>query len=459
MRKKFWDKSLFSLKDELGSLNLFKLAIPHFLDLFFISSLSLISTIIISRISDSGVIGVDAANRILNIIIVITNLINIGSTILISIYMGRGDKETVSKLIFINFVFTLIVNLTLCLIVFAFSKQLLHLLNAKGEEFYTALTYLRVRVFFLFVSSLTTCIVSMLRCFGDNKPTLICGVVTNIISTAINILSLTEYNPFPTPLLCISFAPVIATVVGLLLAIVFWIRKKITITFKLDFKLLKHMLKVGIPGGISNLSYTLSQVITTAFALSLANPITGDNPFNTAKIYLTQILYMVYYFGYALGNANAIMVGRKCGAGDLETADKMHRQNTVIAVCCNIVLFFLVFSLKDVIFKIFSPSKDVMKIISTVMLVDFFVEIGRAFNHMGEFGLNAVGDVYATTAISISACWGISVLLAYVFGIALGGKLIGIWIAFAIDECLRGSLYFFRWRSGRWKKKFIEHKI
>ena len=168
---------------------------------------------------------------------------------------------------------------------------------------------------------------------------------------------------------------------------------------------------------------------------------------------------MVYHFGYALGNANAVMVGRRCGAGDLETADRMHKQNTIIAVCCNIVLFLLVFALKDFIFKIFSPSDEVMKIISTVMIIDFFVEVGRAFNHMGEFGLNAVGDVYATTTISVSACWGISVFLAYIFGIALGGNLIGIWIAFAIDECLRGTLYFFRWRSGRWKKKFIEHKI
>ena len=34
--KKFFDKSLFTIKDGLGELNLFKLAIPHFLDLFFI---------------------------------------------------------------------------------------------------------------------------------------------------------------------------------------------------------------------------------------------------------------------------------------------------------------------------------------------------------------------------------------------------------------------------------------
>ena len=201
------------------------------------------------------------------------------------------------------------------------------------------------------------------------------------------------------------------------------------------------------------MSYTISQLITTAFVFAL--PL----PYKNARVYLNQILYMVYHFGYALGNANAIMVGRRCGAGDLETADKMHKQNIFIAVISNAIFFALVFAFKDLIFKAFSPDKETMSIITSVLLVDFFVEIGRAFNHMGEFGLNGVGDVYATTIISVSSCWLISVLGAYILGVVFDLKLIGIWLAFALDECIRGTLYLIRWFSGKWKKKFLENKI
>lgn len=454
MRKKIIDKSLFTLKDSLGELNLFKLAIPHFLDLFFISTLALVSTITIERFIEGGAVAVDSATRILNIVIVVTNLVCTGANILISIHMGRNDLETVRKLCFINFVFTIIINLTLSVIVFIFAEPFIKIVNSNSnqEEIKTALTYLRIRTFFLIFSSLTTCIVGILRCFGDNKPTLICGIASNIVSTAFNLLSFT----LPTEhakLLMVSFAPVIGTFVGFGLAFTFWKLKRFKITCKIDFSLLKHLFKVGSPGGMSNLSYSLSQLITTAFVFSL------PGPYKDARVYLNQILYMVYHFGYALGNANAIMVGRRCGAGDLETADRMHKQNLFIAVISNLILFVLVFTLKDLIFKMFSPDKQTMKIITTVLLVDFFVEIGRAFNHLGEFGLNGVGDVYATTIISISSCWLISVLLAYVFGIVLNLKLVGVWIAFAIDECLRGSLYFIRWCSGKWKKKFIDKKI
>ena len=33
--------------------------------------------------------------------------------------------------------------------------------------------------------------------------------------------------------------------------------------------------------------------------------------------------------------------------------------------------------------------------------------------------------------------------------------LIGIWIAFAADECLRGILMLLRWKSGKWREKSL----
>ncbi|MBO4962236.1 MAG: MATE family efflux transporter [Clostridia bacterium] len=452
--KKFFDKSLFTLKDGLGELNLFKLAIPHFLDLFFISTLALISTIVINRFIPGGAVAVEAANRLINIIIVITNLICTGANILISIYMGREDLETVRKLCYINIVFTIIINVLLSVIIFIFAEPFLNLVNSNStpEEIRTGLVYLRVRVCFLSMNSLSTCLLGMLRCFGDNKPTLISGIIQTIVSTGLNFLALTQKTQ-TAKLYWVSFAPVIATFVGLSISYICWKLKRFKLTCKIDFKLLGKLLKVGAPGGVSNLSYTLSQLITTAFVFAL--PL----PYKNARVYLNQILYMVYHFGYALGNANAIMVGRRCGAGDLETADKMHKQNIFIAVISNAVFFTLVFACKDLIFKVFSPDAETMKIITIVLAIDFFVEIGRAFNHMGEFGLNGVGDVYATTIISVSGCWLISVLLAYIFGVLLDMKLVGIWLAFAIDEIVRGMLYLIRWCSGRWKKKFIEKRI
>ena len=157
-----------------------------------------------------------------------------------------------------------------------------------------------------------------------------------------------------------------------------------------------------------------------------------------------------------IGTANSIMLGRRCGAGDVFTADRQQKQNMLIAITCNMVMCTVLFLSQGLIFRLYTSDAAILDLIRKVLLIEFIVEFGRALNHLGEFGLNGVGDVYATTSISVICCWLISVGLSYIFGILCGRGLIGVWFAFGIDECLRGTLYLLRWRSGRWKKKFIE---
>jgi Na+-driven multidrug efflux pump len=75
-------------------------------------------------------------------------------------------------------------------------------------------------------------------------------------------------------------------------------------------------------------------------------------------------------------------------------------------------------------------------------------------NHIGQFALNATGDVNFTTVISIVSCWACSVGLAFVFVSIFHWGLPGIWIAFAIDEFFRGTLYLIRWKRGTWRKSY-----
>ncbi|MNP65398.1 hypothetical protein D3C76_1609850 [compost metagenome] len=45
--------------------------------------------------------------------------------------------------------------------------------------------------------------------------------------------------------------------------------------------------------------------------------------------------------------------------------------------------------------------------------------------------------------------------LAYILGVHLGIGLFGIWIAFTVDEWLRGLIMLLRWRSRAWEKKAL----
>ena len=65
--------------------------------------------------------------------------------------------------------------------------------------------------------------------------------------------------------------------------------------------------------------------------------------------------------------------------------------------------------------------------------------------------MRGVGDVKSSMVVNLSGAWLSSVGMSYVLGIWAGWGLIGIWIAFALDENIRRLNLLCRWRSGRRK--------
>jgi Na+-driven multidrug efflux pump len=107
------------------------------------------------------------------------------------------------------------------------------------------------------------------------------------------------------------------------------------------------------------------------------------------------------------------------------------------------------------IIRLFTDNPEIIRIARVIMLVDLFVEIGRGFNHIENNSLRGAGDVVFPMIVSITSCWTVSILFSYILGVRLGLGLLGCWIAFAMDELFRGTLFFLRWRSRKWMTKSI----
>ena len=56
-----------------------------------------------------------------------------------------------------------------------------------------------------------------------------------------------------------------------------------------------------------------------------------------------------------------------------------------------------------------------------------------------------------TVLIGLIFQWVIGVGLAYILGVYMGLGLVGIWIAYAVDECIRALIFLRRFKKGRWK--------
>ena len=205
----------------------------------------------------------------------------------------------------------------------------------------------------------------------------------------------------------------------------------------------------GIPGGMCQLSFALSQTVTTSFTVVLGESIVN------AKVYIYNIVMYTSRISIALGKATGILMGRYRGRCQLDTVKQLFRQNVFISVMCNTTLSLLAFCFCNPLISLFTDSVEIVALAILIMFIDILIEFCRGVNHISENSLNANGDVKATFLISVFSTWVFAVLLAYLLGITFSMGLVGIWIAFAVDEGFRTVAYLARWKKGVWKVKEI----
>lgn len=170
-------------------------------------------------------------------------------------------------------------------------------------------------------------------------------------------------------------------------------------------------------------------------------------------------MMFIYLFALAIAQRTQILIGHKMGAGRFEAAYKRClnslRLSILIFFICSLV--FSIFSKQ--LLSIFTTNENIIALGSMLIWITIILEPGRAFNIVIISSLRATGDVKYPIIIGIIVMWGVAVSLSYILGIQFGLGLIGVWIAFTIDEWIRGLLMLKRWTSRVWMtKSFVQNK-
>ena len=99
----------------------------------------------------------------------------------------------------------------------------------------------------------------------------------------------------------------------------------------------------------------------------------------------------------------------------------------------------------------FTDNADVIRIASTLLIMNFFLELGRTTNLTIIPCLRGAGDVTFPTAWAVFSNWIIGLGGAQLLGVVCGYGIYGLWIAMAFDEVFRAVLMLLRWRGKRWE--------
>ncbi|MBE7002987.1 MAG: MATE family efflux transporter [Ruminococcaceae bacterium] len=221
--------------------------------------------------------------------------------------------------------------------------------------------------------------------------------------------------------------------------------------FRLNTRLLRNILYIGVPSGVENGMFHLGRLILFSLV----------STFGTASIVANAIGNTLGNFhcfaGSAIGLGLTTVVSQCVGAGDFDAARYYMRKLTYAAYAIMAAVNLLLIALMPLIMRIYDVSPEAEKLAVTVALIH---GISAIFLWLPSFMipsfLRAAGDASFTMLASMTTMWLCRVLFAYIFGKFMGYGVVGVWVAHAIlDWTVRSIVFILRYRSGKWTTKAI----
>lgn len=428
------------------------MSIPIFIELFLQLLVGNVDQIMISRYSQNAVAAIGNGNQIMNILIIFLNVMGSGTTIVLAKYLGANNRKKVAETCTVSLTMITILGFIASFILVVFHMPIFRAMNIPPEILEDASKYMFIIGLCVVVQAVYIGFGAILRSYSMNSAITVISFTMNILNVVGNAILI--YGLFGMPSLGIvgvAISTNISKCVGLIIMIVVFKKKlgiKLSIAYlhPLPTETIKKILAVAIPSGAEGISYNIAQMVV----LGVVNTF-GTYVVNT-KVYVGMAANVAYIYSVAIAQALQVVIGYVVGAGKKELVAKKVWSVQVIATAASVGLSILLYFYSDAFVGLFTSDERVLALAHQVLLVEIFLEIGRSINIVMVKALIATGDVKFPVVCGITCQWVVAALFSYIIGSMLGLGLVGVWIALAMDECIRGFIYVIRFKLGKWKK-------
>ena len=434
--------------------NLFFMSLPIFVELLLQLLVGNIDQMMVSRVSQQSVASIVNANQIMNLVIIVLSMASTAATVILSQYLGAEDKANSSRTCMVSILMITVVSLLSTLLVFAGYKPLYKALRVPEEIFDEASLYLLIVGACITVQGLYLIFSAIIRAFAMMKEVMIVSIVMNVMNIIGNAILINGW--FGMPRLGAVGAAIstdISKLVGLGLMILLFVKRtnvKLGLRFLKPFpvQIMKKLCLLAVPSGVESFSYNMSQMCILGIVNSFGTMVT------VTKGYCSIFANLAYVYAMAIASATQIVLGYLIGAKKIDLIQKRVKATQKGALAACVGLAVLLFLGSNYIFLIFTDDPEIIALGRRILFIEIFLEIGRAVNIVMTKCLIAVGDAVTPTVVGVSFQWGVAFVGAWVFGIIFDWGLEGVWVAMAIDECLRGLIFAVHFKKERWKKVF-----
>lgn len=415
--------------------------------------LGAVDTVMLSRHSDSSVAAVGVVNQIVMLTFLVFEVINLGTSVLCSQYLGARMEKKVVQIVGVSLLVNLVIGGAISLFLYLMSGTILRWMGLGPELMADGVGYMRIVGAFAFCQAISLTLSASLRSANKAIYPMLVTVVVNLINIVGNYSLI--FGKFGFPELGVEGAAISTAFsrgVAMVILFVILFRKHIP-RFPLAYfrpfpwAELKSLMRVGLPSAGEQLSYSSSQVVLTFFINML-----GVEALAT-RTYCVNIIMFVYLFSIAMAQGGAICIGHLIGEKKPRAAFLLGKYVMKRSVLITFSLSCLLAIFGHAILSALTSNPEIIQLGVTILIIDTVLEIGRPINIFATNALRAAGDVNYPFYVGLLVMWSVAVGGGYLFGIHWGWGLCGMWVAFLLDENIRGIIFVRRWYGMKWVHK------
>lgn len=417
---------------------------PFFAELVLGFGVGLLGLWLAARTSDNAAAAFALSNHLLGAFVLLFRVISMGVSVVITQNLGAGNRFDADRTARAALGATTWVAGFTAVMVFFGAERLLAALSAPAPVLQLAKPYLQILAPALALDAYNATMASVMRAHLRTRDTML-----NIL--AMHSLHLLLCFPLMQSMGLAGFAMAMAIsrAFGLAWQLILWRWRLDLIPHAHDWwvlhgKILAPVFHIGLPGAAENMAYRLAFLVSLTVVSGL-----GAAQLATHS-YTTQITNLIVLFTAAIGFGCEILIGHLIGAGKLHDANRLLRKCLLWGLGVSFCIALIAAMTAPWTMRLFTADVQIIASATTLLWLNVILEPGRTCNIVIIDALRATGDarfpVIAGAASMLLILAGGSWLLGVHFELGL----VGVWIAYAADEWVRGVIMAKRWISLGW---------
>ncbi len=403
-----------------------------------------------SQESDNASAAFALANHVQVAFFLLFRIISMGVSVVITHNLGAGNRADADHTARAALGASTWLGLGTALVVLTAAPGLLALLNAPPDVAPLGTPYLRALSLALLLDAFNASMSAVVRAHMRTRETMVNMLAMHSLHLLLCLPLMRGWGPLPgLGLSGFALAMALSRAFGLGVHLLLWrhvlhLRPRLHDWWAVPVARLRPVLHIGLPGAAENIAYRLAMLVTVSVVATL-----GAGEIATQS-YAMQVMNVTVLFSLAISFGGEILVGHMVGAGHLHQAHALLRKCLLWGLGVSAAVALLAALTAPWTLRLFTQDPTIIASATTLLWITVTLEPGRTCNVVIINALRATGDARFPVLAGAASMLLVMAGGAWLLGLHFKLGLVGVWIAYAADEWLRGLTMAARWFSHGW---------